>query len=87
MDKKEFISKIANTLVETETTMYVKDLSQILNWNKFKTDNNEEYAGKRGTYKLIHSVYDWLKQNKRDIDADNVAKVYMKSDRTYAYEK
>jgi hypothetical protein len=65
MDKKIFINKIANTLSELNVTMNIKQLTELLNWNCITTDYGETYKGKRGTYKLIHSVYDYFIENKR----------------------
>jgi len=87
MEKKEYITQIANFLISTNTTMNVTQLADLLNWNNFKTNYDSEYSGKRGTFKLIHSVYDWLISNNRKQEADNVAFAFLKLDRTYAYEK
>lgn len=87
MDKKLFISKIANTLSELNITMNIKQLTELLNWNGITTDYGEPYKGKRGTYKLIHSVYDYLIENKRIVEAENVAKSFKRMNGTYAYQK
>lgn len=87
MEKKEFITQLANFLQNTKCTMNVKQLADLLNWNNYKTNKGNEYSGKRGTLKLIQSVYHWHIKNSRKLEADNVAFSFLKNDRTYAYEK
>jgi hypothetical protein len=87
MDKKEFIRKLAAFLVSTDATMTGETLADLLNWNGFKTNYDTEYAGGRGTYKLIHATYDWLVSIGEQEDANNVADAFKKPDGTYAYDK
>lgn len=87
MDKYEYIRRLAVFLTTNETTMDVKNLAKHLNWNGYRTDKNELYKGGRGTYTLIHKTYDWLVSLNEQDDADAVARAYMKSNRTYAYDK
>ncbi|KHJ37217.1 hypothetical protein PBAC_25470 [Pedobacter glucosidilyticus] len=87
MNKKEYISKLANFLIENGKSMDAISLAKHLNWNGYLTNYETPYEGKRGVYTLIHSVYDWLINNNRIQEADNVAKAYKKTDGSYAYHK
>lgn len=87
MDKYEFIRQLANFLVSTSTSMNVKDLAGLLNWNGYQTNYGTPFQGARGTYTLVHATYDWLDSIGQPGDADNVAAAYRKPDGTYAYEK
>jgi len=87
MDKKEFIRKLGSFLVSTDATMTGKTLADLLNWNGFKTSYDTEYAGGRGTYKLIRATYDWLVKIGDQEAADKVAEAFKKPNGTYAYEK
>lgn len=60
MDKKEYIRQLAIFLDGTNTSMNVKDLEGLLNWNGFTTNYNTKFEGGRGTNTLIHATYDWL---------------------------
>lgn len=87
MEKKEYIAKLANFLIENEKSMDAINLAQHLNWNDYLTNYETPYEGKRGIYTLIHSVYDWLVKNNRIQEAENVAKAFKKPDGSYAYDK
>lgn len=87
MNKKEYITKLAIFLNGTGTTMNVKDLAGLLNWNGFRTDGDKRFTGGRGSYKLISATYDWLVKKGNKADADKVALAYKKPDGSYAYEK
>lgn len=87
IDKKEYIRRLAEFLISTSTSMHVKELAGLLNWNGFKTNYDTHFKGGRGTYKLIHATYDWLMTTGMSKDADNVAKAFKKPDGTYAYDK
>lgn len=86
MDKKEYIRQLANFLANTETTMSAENLAIHLNWNGFETNDGQDYKGKRGTYTLIRTTHQWLKDQQLDDDAENVAWVFRKSDGTFAFE-
>jgi hypothetical protein len=87
MDKKEYIAKVADMLVATNTTMTGETLATLLNWNDFRTGYDKEYSGTRGTYTLIHATYNWLADSGRQPDADKVALAFKKPNGTYAYDK
>lgn len=85
MDKREYVSRLANFLTANGKTMNAKNLVNHLNWNDIRTQRGTKYRGGRGIYKLIHATYDWLVANGRQGDATNVAKAFKKPDGTYAY--
>lgn len=87
MTNKEYISKLADFLISTNSTMNVKALADLLNWNNYNTTYRTEYKGERGTYTLIHHTYYWLKDQGLQKEADNVAFAFKKPDGGYAYEK
>jgi hypothetical protein len=85
MDKKEYISRLANFLVANNTTMVRADLIKHLIWNGFIT--NEGYVGgKRGTYVVIYETYDWLVSVGKQVEADNIKLAFKKSDGESAYD-
>lgn len=86
LNKKEYIHKLGNFLIETETTMSVPCLAEHLNWNGYRTDDGSEYEGKRGTYRLVKTTCDWLREQGLLEDADNVASAFPKPDGDYAFE-
>lgn len=85
--KKEYIRRLAVSLIEKRKNMNGKELAGLLNENGFRTDYNAKYAGGRGTYTLIHATYDWLVGNDNQADADKVALAFKKPNGKYAYEK
>ena len=87
MDKREYIRRFAEFLISTNTSMHVKELAGLLNWNGFTTNYGTAFKGGRGTYTLIHATYDWLVATGRPTDADNVGKAFKKPDGNYAYHK
>ena len=87
MDKKGFISDLANKLIAGGKTMAGNDLAIELNLNNFKTDAGDQYKGKRGTYRLIKSTHDWLYSKKMLTEANNVALAFPKPNGKYAYNK
>ena len=88
IEKKEYIRRLFNFLVENETKMTGKNLADHLNWNGYRTNSGDKYVGERGIYTLIHSVYDWLVYSIDSQDeADNIAKAFQKPDGSYAYDK
>lgn len=87
MEKKEYISKLGIFLNDNNTTMAVNELADHLNRNGFKTSYESDFKGERGTYKLIHSVYNWLVNNSQLIEAKAVACAFTKADGTYAFDK
>lgn len=86
MSNKEYIRQLANFLIQTETTMNAENLAEHLNWNNFKTTYDTEYEGGRGTYRLIHTTYDWLTEKGLKDEAENVAKAFKKPNGGFAYE-
>lgn len=87
MENKEYVRRLAKFLAMNKTTMTAEHLAQHLNWNGFETSYGDEYAGGRGTYRLIHTTYDWLVLIDQQDDADCVASAFTKPDGSFAYDK
>ena len=85
--KRQFVRELANKLVAESKTIDAADLAIRLNTAGHLTGYGTEFAGGRGTYTLIRSVYHWLDN---DIDSHNealaVARAFTKPDGRYAYE-
>lgn len=86
-EKFKFIVALARALSADKSTMRVTTLATLLNEVGFRDSYGLEYAGGRGTYTLVHAVYDWAADNTSQEDADAVAQAYTKEDGSYAYEK
>lgn len=84
---KEYIRRLAVSLIEKRKNMNGKELAVLLNENGFRTGYNTKYAGERGIYTLIHATYNWLVENDNQADADKVALAFKKPNGKYAYEK
>ena len=85
--KKLYILKLANFLVDNETTMSGKELADHLNRNGFLTSYGTEYAGGRGTYKLLSETYNWIANDMQlEIEAQKFAKAFVQPDGTYPWE-
>lgn len=86
-EKKLYIWKLGVFLADHGMTMSGEELAEHLNRNKFLTSYGTEYAGGRGTYKLISETWNWLKNTlKLNKEAEKVAKAFVKPDGTYSYE-
>lgn len=85
--KKLHIWKLATFLCENECIMSHKELAYHLNRNEFTTNDGQEYAGKRGTFKLIEVTYKWLDEHlKLPEEAKKVARAFTNLDNEYPYE-
>jgi hypothetical protein len=87
MDKKEFIRRLANSLVANSKTITGIELANHLNLNNYKTNTGSLYEGKRGTYRLVTATYDWLDAFGLQNEANNVALAFKKPNGEYAYNK
>lgn len=85
--KKIYVWELADFFFQHSTKMSGKELANHLNRNDFKTRAGIEYKGGRGTYTLIRETWKWLHDELGLPDeARKVAKAYVKSDGSYAYE-
>lgn len=84
--KANFVADIAHALVNNNATMYVGTLVDILNHNKFTTQQGDQYMGGRGSYRLISTLYDYFKEIGYQKAADDIAAAFVKADGSYAYE-
>lgn len=85
--KKEYIRRLAVSLIEKRKNMNGKELAVLLNENGYRTGYNTKYAGGRGIYTLISATYYWLEENDNQADADKVALAFKMPNGKYAYEK
>lgn len=86
-NKKLYIWKLADFLSHNKMTMSNKELAIHLNRNNFLTSYGSEYAGGRGTFKLIRETWHWLNDEcNLPSEAEKVATSYVKKDGTFAYK-
>lgn len=85
--KKLYIWRLGSFLRQHGMTMSGEELAEHLNRNKFLTAYGAEYAGGRGTYKLIRETWKWLSEDlELEEEARSVAEAFVKPDGNYAYE-
>lgn len=86
-EKKLYIWKLADFLYLNNKVMSGEELAEHLNRNDFLTSYGSEYAGGRGTYKLISETWHWLNDElKFPKEAAKVATAFVKPDGNVAYE-
>ena len=86
--KKAYIWRLADFLCQHNMTMSGEELASHLNRNSFLTSYGTEYAGGRGTYKLISDTWGWLHDELGlPGEARKVAEAYVTQDGRYAYEE
>ena len=86
-EKKLYIWRLAKFLRQNNKTMSAGELATHLNRNSFLTSYQSEYSGGRGTYKLIKETWIWIYDELGlENEAESVARAFVKSDGTYAYE-
>lgn len=86
--KKEYIAKLANNLIASNSKMTGAELADNLNTNGHLTYSHNQYVvGGRGIYRIIEATYNSLKLNKRQPEADNVAIAFTNANGDPAYEK
>lgn len=85
--KKLYIWRLAQFLSLNEKKMSVTELADHLNRNGFRTTYGEQYAGARGTLRLISMTYQWVdtELGLGGDEATPVAVSFIKKDGTYAY--
>ena len=75
--RHKFISEIAEKCAADGSTMYIKELARLLNENNFRTGYNAEYAGGRGTYRLVQSAYWCYERMEEHEKARHIADVFV----------
>jgi len=84
--KKLYIWRLASFLNQHDMKMSGEELADHLNRNSFLTNYGTEYAGGRGTYKLIKETWRWVNDELLLQDeAEKIAIAFVKPDGTYAY--
>lgn len=85
--KKLYIWRLASFLHQYGMRMSGEELADHLNRNGFLTAYGSEYAGGRGTYKLIRETWHWVHDDLGlDEEAQRIAEAFVKPDGSYAYE-
>jgi len=85
-EKKLYIWKLADFLFRNKMVMSAEELAEHLNRNDFLTSYGTEYAGGRGTYKLISETWSWLENELHfPTESAKIAKAFVKPDGSYAY--
>ena len=85
-DKFSFIECIAEFLFKKDMYMTVPTLVALLNDFGHKTDYGSEYAGERGSYRLVRAAYDRMAEKHGEYFANKLAGVFRTPDNRYAYE-
>jgi len=79
--KKLYIWRLGAFLHEQGMTMSGEELADHLNRNNFMTSYGTQYAGKRGTYKLIKETWVWVHDELGlEDEADKIAHAFVKPD-------
>jgi hypothetical protein len=86
IEKKLYIWRLALFLHSNNMNMSGDELAAHLNRNKIKTGYGSEYAGSRGTYTLIKTTYNWVKDMGLENEAKAIAEAYVKPDGTHAWD-
>ena len=85
--KRQFVRELANKLSAAGETIDAAELAVRLNSAGHLTTYGTQFAGRRGTYRLIRTVYVWLDETIGSHDeATAVARAFTKPNGRYAYE-
>lgn len=81
------IAQLAQTLMSTHTLMSGKQLADILNLNKIKTQNGSPYSdnGGRGIHKLISNAWKYYYDRKKFQTAYNISRSFVNQNGDYAW--
>lgn len=86
-DKKLYLWRLAAFLDQHGMRMSGEELAVHLNRNKFLTSYGTEYAGGRGTYRLVKATWAWLQEDLRlETEANKVASAFVLPSGEYAYD-
>jgi hypothetical protein len=84
--KKLYVWRLARFLRSHGMIMSASELAEHLNRNEFLTAYKTQFAGGRGTYRLIKTTYDWVAVDLGLVDeADYIAKAFVDGKGNYAY--
>ncbi len=84
-DKYKALEWIAEELNKYQAFMSIPVVAQLLNELGYRTDYGTEYAGGRGSYRLVRGAYHRCVAQGDSVGADRIARVFRKPDFTYAY--
>lgn len=82
---REAVRAIAEELHRQGARMTVERLCDVLNAAGFRTQYGTEYAGERGSYRMVSCAYGWYAESGEADVADKIAQAFTKPDGSYAY--
>jgi hypothetical protein len=86
--KRLYVWRLATFLNAHGMKMSNEELAAHLNRNGFMTQYGTQFAGGRGTFRLIQSTWKWVHEELGlEDEAENVAQAYVKPDGTHAWDK
>jgi ABC-type taurine transport system substrate-binding protein len=86
IEKRRYIADLGRLLRFDGATISIRELAILLNAAAYRTDvDHHPYAGGRGTYRLVASTWQWLQQQGRVQEAEDVAEAFVKCDGRYAW--
>ncbi|MDD9859262.1 MAG: hypothetical protein OXU40_02300 [Nitrospira sp.] len=86
-EKKVYVWQLGSFLYDHGKVMSGEELAKHLNRNNFLTGYGKEYAGGRGTYKLIKVTWRWLNDELGlPSEAEKVAEAFVKRDGSHAHK-
>ena len=87
-EKKLYIWRLARFLCQNDKTMSGQELAAHLNRNGIKTNDDTKYEGKRGTYKLITTVWGWICNDLGlQEEAELIRKAFVNAEGLYVYDE
>lgn len=87
LDEAQYIRYLAEYLIGKKTTMNVKELCEILNWNGFRNTAGIEFTEGQEINALVQSTYQWLLDHHHQDDAVKVAFAYKKMDGSFVVSR
>lgn len=84
-DNFAFVEWVAGELHKRGSVMSVQALADLLNVRGHRTNDDDEYAGGRGTYRLVRGTYHRLNRSEKTKEAEMVACAFVKPDGNYAF--
>ena len=84
--KRLYIWRLARFLRQYQMTMSGDELADHLNRNGFLTEYGQEYQGRRGTYKLVSTTWQWVNnQLGLEDEAGYIAEAFVLPDGSYPW--
>jgi hypothetical protein len=86
-EKKMYLVKLAEFLVNNGTTMSGSELVDHFNRNKILTSLGTEYCHSRGIYRLLAETYVWLESMGIDSITNKFLKAFVDGNGEYPWNK